>query len=158
MIPGLVCRGSYWKPEVQRHGGPDCQACVPRRTFPTISKQVDPPALSHHSFPTRTDFNTKVRQKVSTLFLFYYYIIYLEFQKQSTSLFYIFTFLCDAFFPSIVPTFYLPSAKHVFGWAHSHWCTSAFTSSLHENLPPLTASLSGTKRWKPDGTKSLTIG
>lgn len=100
MIPGLVCRGSYWKPEVQRHGGPDCQACVPRRTFPTISKQVDPPALSHHSFPTRTDFNTKVRQKVSTLFLFYYYIIYLEFQKQSTSLFYIFTFLCDAFFPA----------------------------------------------------------
>ena len=50
--------------------------------------------------------------------------------------------------------FLMPSAKNVFGWARSHWCTAAFTSSLHENRLPLKASLSGLKRWKSDGAKS----
>ena len=27
-------------------------------------------------------------------------------------------------------------SKYVFGWAHSHWCTTAFTSSSHENHLP----------------------
>ena len=46
--------------------------------------------------------------------------------------------------------FLMPSAKYVIGWARSHWCTAAFTSSSHENR---LAFLSGQKRWKSDGTK-----
>ena len=46
--------------------------------------------------------------------------------------------------------FLMPSAKNVFGWARSHWCTAAFTSSSHENR---LAFLSGQKRWKSDGAK-----
>ena len=41
-------------------------------------------------------------------------------------------------------------SKYVFGWARSHWCTTAFTSSSHENH---LAFLSGPKRWKSDGAK-----
>ena len=46
--------------------------------------------------------------------------------------------------------FLMPSAKNVFGWARSHWCTAAFTSASHENRRVF---LSGPKRWKSDGAK-----
>ena len=92
--------------------------------------------------------NKRVFQKISALHFFWLYLLrtskanYITFLYSHPALRCIF---------SQHPTNYLmPSAKNVFGWARSHWCTAAFTSSSHENH---LAFLSGPKRWKSDGAK-----